>query len=72
MSCMKQTILGFATIAMLCLTSTAWAENGKCYSDKDCGPGVSCISSKCATGPDGECYSDKDCGGRSCRSGHCS
>ena len=72
MSCMKQTILGFATIAMLSLTSTAWAENGKCYSDKDCGPGVSCISSKCATAPDGKCYSDKDCGGRSCRSGHCS
>ena len=42
-----------------------------CGSDRDCPPGVSCRSGKCATSAGASCGSDRDCGGAACRSGKC-
>ena len=65
-------MLVLAIFAMFACAGIAWAGDGKCYSDSDCGRGVKCRNNKCATAAGGKCYSDSDCGGGKCRSNVCS
>ena len=60
-----------ALFLLLGAAGIAQADGGRCYSNSDCGNGVSCISGKCANAIDSKCYSNSDCGKASCISGKC-
>ena len=49
-------MLVLAIFAMFACAGIAWAGDGKCYSDSDCGRGVKCRNNKCATAAGGKCY----------------
>jgi hypothetical protein len=61
--------------ALVGFGSTGFAKSdGSCSFDSDCGKGVKCNKSKCATAAGSSCSFDSDCGGggAKCNSSKCS
>lgn len=63
-----------ALAAVLFLAGSAFAGDGDCSFDSDCGKSVKCNSGRCATASGSKCSFDSDCGGggAKCNSGKCS
>jgi hypothetical protein len=61
-------------LGILFAAAPAFAGDGKCSFDSDCGPGVKCHSGRCANASGSKCNFDSDCGGggAKCNSGKCS
>ena len=59
-------------VILSALPTIAYAYDGSCIADTDCGGGVKCLAGMCANAPNSMCFANSDCGpGVACNTGKC-